>query len=454
MEILFLTSRAITVEQQATQYESVDKYDHKSLKLIRYWNKEVDSQEQIADKGIQLMTYDKLIYTLINRNHEGLETLGRIKIVVLDECHTLFSDLFIKDLEVIKVWVRDSLNYGNKIFIGMTATPGILQHSKTKWGVAINQINKVPIVNYKAKRLICTDFKTIPYIISSNKITGRTIIMCQSVRDCYDLQRNLSNAAVLVSKNNDDYNERMEAIRSYIVKNESLPDTFEYKKDDGTYETRRLEILVCTSTAREGFSLKKESGVRNIISCFPDEMHITQFAGRCRFSLDSIVVVNQSVRADNYDKDGYLAKQHDGFKKFMDNKESIAWFRTISHLTDASFKDIEYLVMDMDGVKFTNYINHKWLVPIGETNTDKYKIWRDEDKAEILSKAKDTTFSKYKRDVLTFAGVIRLMEDTLGYEVQTGRKQSAEQRYTYKLVINYDAGSSLYHDEILRNRKA
>lgn len=447
-----MTSRAITVEQQAEQYSSVDKYDYKSLKLIRYWNQEVDTQELIADKGIQLMTYDKLIYTLINRNHEGLETLGRIKIVVLDECHTLFSDLFIRDVEAAKVWVRDTINRGNKIFIGMTATPAIVQFNKTKWGVSIHQVNKTPIVNYRAKRLLCSDFKTIPYIISSNKITGRTIIMCQSIKDCYELQKNLPNAAVLVSKNSSQYTSDMETIRDYIVKHESLPNTFMYREsaDAKHCEERSLEVLICTSTAREGFSLRKESGVRNVISCFPDEMHITQFAGRCRFSLDTIVVVGQTVLTDNYDKTGYLAQQHEGFKRFMEKKESVAWFRTISHLVEASFKDIEYLVLDMNGAKFTNYINQRWLVPIGTENTEKYKIWRKKDKDEILLRATSATFNKYKRDKLTFAGVIKMMAEDLGYTVAGGREQSEDQRYTYKLVVGFDIDASIYKDEILR----
>lgn len=424
LDILFLTSRAITVDQQSTQYDSVEKYDYGSLKLIRYWNKEIDTQEEIADKGIQLMTYDKLIYTLINRNRERLDTLGRIKIVVLDECHTLFSDLFIQNIEVIKVWIRDSINHGEKIFIGMTATPGILHFNKSKWGVSIKQVNKTPIINYKAKRLICTDFKSIPQLINSKKIAGRTIIMCQSVHDCYRLQRSLDNAAVLVSKNNQSFNAGMEAVRRYIVENESLPDTFECR--DG--KIKRLDTLICTSTAREGFNLQEGSGVRNAISCFPDEMHITQFAGRCRYSLDSIVVVNKTVLSDNYDKNGYLAKQHANFKRFMEDHDDPSWFNTVSHLTDVSFKEVEYLVTDTDWTKFIEYINQRWLVPAGETDLERYKIWRDEDKAEIVEAA----------GAPTFASVIKIMRDELGYVIETGRKQIENKRYTYKLIVRRD----------------
>lgn len=437
----------MTVEQQVAQYDTVDKYDYKLLNMVRYWNREVDSMEEVAGRGIQLMTYDKLIYTLINRNHEGLETLGRVKIIVLDECHVLFSDLFVQNIEAAKVWLRDIIYSGNKVIIGMTATPGIIQFYKKSWGVPIQQVNKIPIVNYKARRLICTDFKTIPYIITSNKIMGRTLIMCQSVQDCYSLQRNLSNAAVLVSKNNKEYTKSMEFIRNYIIEHESLPEMFQYPLGNDKYETRRLEVLICTSTAREGFNLREDSGVRNVICCFPDELHITQFAGRCRFSLDSIVVVNQSVRSDNYGASIYLAQQHQGFKEFMKQSNKMAWFRTISHLTEATFKDIEYVIMDMDGAEFINYINKKWLVPIGALDVEKYKIWRDCDKKEILAKAKETTFSKYKRDKLTFPGVIRIMKNDLGYDVESGRLRTEDKRYTYKLVVGFDTNSSTCKEE-------
>lgn len=49
---------------------------------------------------------------------------------------------------------------------------------------------------------------------------------------------------------------RWEAIRDYIVENEKLPPTF-FFTDSG--EERDLDVLVATSTLREGFNLRESS---------------------------------------------------------------------------------------------------------------------------------------------------------------------------------------------------
>ena len=199
------------------------------------------------------MTYDKIINILLKKNIEGLETLNRVKVIIFDECHTLFSDAnFIKDMEMLKVWIRDNLYIGNKIFIGLTATPNIIEYYQKEWGVSINKLNDEVLVNYKVKQLHCTDFDTIPYIVTT-QIEGKTMIMCYSYNQCLKLKERIPNSFILTSKSNKKFTKEMNKVRQHIIKYESLPDTF--MDDDGV--EKELNVLIVTSTLREGVNLRK-----------------------------------------------------------------------------------------------------------------------------------------------------------------------------------------------------
>lgn len=447
-QVLFLTSRAIIVDQQS-QSKHIDKYDIRETELIDYWNEDDDADtEYLQNKGITIMTYDKLIDILLYKNNENSETLKNVKIIVIDECHTLFSDSFIGNIDVLKVWIRDNLYDGEKTFIGLTATPNILFYYQSQWGVKLNQLNKEILIQYKAKQLHCTNFDTIPYIIATNRLQGRTIIMCNSLSDCITLQDILPNAAILVSKNNEYYKNDlyMWNIRDTIVKKRTLPETFMYpverdKNGFGTkFEERKLEILLTTSTLREGINLDKESGIRNVVCCYQDELHITQFMGRCRYNIDNLVVVDVYNRSDNLKQDTYLWKNREAFKRFVSNKSNVEWFDSVSHLLEHDCYDTKRFILGTDEKKFINYINHKWLVPIGKSDNemDEYKIWKQKDKDEIVNMAVNCKLYPLYRSQITFNKVINTLTETLGYDIITDRQTVCKKKHTYKLIISFD----------------
>ena len=218
-EILFVASRSLIVEQQS-KVEGISKYDMNDQTFIKHWNGEEDSTKILEDKGIQIMTYDKIINILAKKNVEGLETLNKVKAVVFDECHTLFSDSFIKDIEMLKVWIRDILYTNSKIIIGLTATPNIIEYYQKEWGVSVNKLNKETLINYKVKQLHCTDFDTIPFIVTT-KIEGKTLIMCYSYKQCKRLKEKIPNSFILISKSNKRFTKEMDRVRSFIIDNES-----------------------------------------------------------------------------------------------------------------------------------------------------------------------------------------------------------------------------------------
>lgn len=434
-EILFVASRSLIVDQQAKS-EGISKYNIHNISFIDYWNGVEDSTAPIERKGIQIMTYDKIINILATQNVEGLETLNRIKVIIFDECHTLFSDKFIRDVEMLKVWIRDTLYTGSKAIIGMTATPNIIAYYQSEWGVITNRLNKEILINYKAKQLHCTNFDTIPYIITT-KLEGKTIVMCYSLADCKKLKEDLPNSFILISKSNKEFTKEMDRVRQYIIDNESLPDTF--TDEDGN--EKELDVLITTSTLREGVNLREKSGIRNVVCCFTDELHITQFMGRCRYNIDNLIVAETYINADNFNSSKYLTLCRSAFKDFMKSDDNTSWFHSVAHLVKHNSYDTKRFVLNIDEKRFIGYINKNWLVPKGITDKselDRYKIYRQEDKEEIIRMVVKCKLLKLYFSQITFNKVIELMENNLGYVVESKRGMINKKKHTYKLIVDFD----------------
>lgn len=93
-----------------------------------------------------------------------------------------------------------------------------------------------------------------------------------------------------------------------------------------------------------------------------------------------------------------------------------------------------------DERRFIDYINTNWLVPIGCSGIDseKYRIYKEDDKKKIVDMAFDCDLFRTAREDLTFNRVVRMLRETLGYEVVSGRFRFNYKQQTYKLVLSYD----------------
>ena len=457
-EIIFVTSRALTVDQQA-RYDGLVKYTADDICIVNFWNNDDRIEDAVYGSGMRIMTYDKIINILTNRNIVGKETLSNVKAIVLDECHTLFSDTFIKSITALQVWIRDMLYTGTKLIIGMTATPGILFYNAERWGVTLKKLNKHPIMAYRANKMICTTFETIPYLLTTNRLPGKTLIMCAAVKDCFQLQAQIPNSAVLVSKNNRAFTPEMMMIRDYIAKYERLPDKFmvpseaellrraKHEKPDkkaGTWYD--LKVLITTTTAREGYNLSPASGIRNVVSCYSDDLHLTQICGRARYDLDHIVVAKKYIPSDNTNQYPYLTSQRKLFNAYMGNKQNTKWFSSVKHLVKHDVYGVKRFMLGTDEVRFVSYINEKWLVSseASEEEAKRYRIWRKEDKNEIVQECINCKMLSIPDRYVTFNNAIGLLEGCLGYVVETGRFTEQKHKHTYKLVVSYDEDQRTY----------
>lgn len=431
-DILFVASRSLIVDQQSkNQY--ITKFNKYDDEIIDYWNGKRDRSLRLHKQGIQIMTYDKLVEILIKKNQIGLETLSKIKIIVFDECHTLFSDTFIKNIEVIKIWIRDNLYSGNKIIIGMTATPNIIKYYQEDWGVDVNPLNEELIIKYRAKQLHCTNFETIPYLVAT-QLKNRTMIMCYSYSDCLKLKEQIPDSFVMISKSNSEFTKEMKTVRDYIITNEVVPET--YIDEDG--EEKKLNVLITTSTMREGINLRDDGTLKNIICCFSDELHITQFAGRARYNLDNLIVADTYIPSDNVGNNKYLSKCRQLYRDFLQGNDTTSWFDSIEQLVEGDIAKVKIFMLSRDENRFIEYINKKWLVPEGEKNISKYRIYKEEDKNEIVSMAIECRLLKLYQYQINFNKIVKFMQNVLGYTIEDRKTNMNNLSTRYKLIVDFD----------------
>lgn len=431
-EILFVASRSLIVDQQSKS-NTITKFNHNDSEVIEYWNGKRDRSIRLHKQGIQIMTYDKIIEIILNRNETGLETLSNIKVIVFDECHTLFSDKFIENMEALKVWIRDTIYQKQKIIIGMTATYGIIEFYKEKWGVELNLLTENPLIKYKANQLICTTFDSVPYLVAT-QLEGRTMILCYSYKDCLKLKEQIPNSFILVSKNNENFTPEMRQVRDYIVSREMVPET--YVDKDGNANS--IDVLITTSTLREGVNLREEGGIKNIVCCFSDELHIVQFAGRARYDLDKLVVAETYISSDNLHPDSYLAQSRRAYKDFMEMKDNLKWFMQICQIVKHSFAEVLKVSVNKQEEKFIEYINKRWLVPKDAVDIAKYRIYKDEDKNEIIKMAMQTKLLFAFPSQFSFFKVIEIMKNGLGYSIESKQSKVDKKNTRYKLVVDFD----------------
>lgn len=411
-EVLFITSRSLTVQQQSNK-EDVIKFTGKETPVIKMWKDFGEPQE--IKSGIRIMTYDKVIQVLNMYCMPEKDDLENVKIIIFDECHTLYVDSFMNNMNMLRLWIRLKLESTDKIFFGLTATPEIVRANEEISGIFVNELTDNLLINYRAKKLICTDNRSIGYLLNNQLNNGKTLVMCNSVKNAIDLKSRVNNAAMLVSKNNNLCTDEMIRIRNYIAENEMLPPTF--IDDDGT--EKELKILITTSTAREGYNLREASGVKNIVSFFSDSMNITQIAGRARYDIDNLVVVKHRLVRTNQISLKTIDNERILFYNFMNDTSDDSWFRTIQHLVQHDFKEVKIITSAGDKNLLLDLVERKWVLDNNASweEIKNHRIWRQEDKDELTNVAiKSRVIDKQKRNI-KFNTVLRFLENQYGYKV-------------------------------------
>lgn len=398
-EMMIVTSRAMTVYQQSN-YQDVRKY---VSDIIPYWRGE---EEMYRNNGIQIMTYDKLIDILLYQNDKEFETLSSVKLVVFDECHAIFSDEYIHGMTGLQVWIRGCLYQKDKIIFGMTATPDYFLYKSNLLGLKINVMNKDCLIRYKAKRILCTSYWDLPYIIN-RELIGRTIVMCGSLKQCEWLHANIPESEILTSRLNKNNTARMDAIRDMIVEHGTFPND--------------IKVLICTSTAREGYSISPESGVKNVVCTIATYLNVIQFSGRVRADLDNIIVGDRTNC--DYENADYFQKQRSDFYLFRKGKSN-KWADDMKDLTAG--KVMVYKAIP-DATEFRSVINSM----LGK------EIYEKSDKQKICESFKICKLSSLPSKRISYMTAIHWIEENMQdeYEVISGVKSVNGSTRSYRKIL-------------------
>lgn len=320
-EVVFVTSRSLTVEQQVQNNSMLTKFQ----KDYQY--------DEDVERGMLCMNMADFARVTCGRRHYGRDFFRNAKYLIIDECHSLFTETQMTYLAEIRAAVYMAINYWDLTVVGLTATPNALTDGNYDWGVVINRVCE-PVYRYKAKNLTIMDNKSVIEWVNEHQSLGKTIIMCRTASQCSFLKNNLDGCEMLVSRSNEgNYVERvMEPIRQYITENSKLPDN--------------VDILATTTTCREGINLVEDSNVKNVVCLFTDDMNITQFCGRCRFDIENLAVASDGSRIlmDQYTEKmrERITEEDNMFNMFLYGDDSgEAWFDTIKHNVACSLNEIE-----------------------------------------------------------------------------------------------------------------
>ena len=354
--ILMAESRSLTASMLDKQDESnfkklyVDDVDR-----IRRLTGLPELNAETVHEGITVATYDKLVDMVAHNNGEG-DILAGVDIVVLDEVHCLYTDVFISNIKAVAVWLKGLFSpdrIKRPLVIGLSATPDcFVQLNKVEQNFPIHRVLDRKLIRHRAQHLICGSMNDIPEICNS-RFKGRTIIMCEKLDDCNMLARLLGNAAVVCSARNEHITPEMVRIRRYIEENASLPATY-FNAELQMWEP--LKYLIMTATGREGYNfhpLGKDGtlgvdDIQNVVVCFTDPMSIVQFAGRTRYDLPNLMVAmnpygNRGVNLNSFRN--YQYENRMNYISFVrdDDKRGNPWFKLLSPFVSEGINEVEIL---------------------------------------------------------------------------------------------------------------
>lgn len=293
-EILVVTSRALTAQQQASQQGTVRVYG----KEPSCWtvSEECDFEfgqnrvPYIYGSRIGITTYSSL-HSLLNQARAYIQSK---KIIVLDEFHSVFVDTFTGCKEWCPLWIYEKI-LSDTMMIAISATPEPIYD-----GLAANMpIHAVlgedhEIRKYAARNIICTYYEQLPSILREQG--GKTLILCNDAWHCEQLHAILPYSVILYGRNHPKHTDNMGQILDYIAEYEAIPEGYWIPSGSslvGGGDLRKLvpfNTVISTTVMREGFSLREYSGVCNVVCCTLDPVDIVQFVGRCRYDVENLII--------------------------------------------------------------------------------------------------------------------------------------------------------------------
>ena len=406
-EVLFITSRAITAAQLRAKLDGLTEV--KSLP-----EDEIGDSDSIYDYALVELQKDRVhVFTMSTfgkllgyLRYDGFELLRPPKLLIVDEIHALFTDVtFMTSARNIITYISDLVLLTNTPVVGLTATPFFLKSMKFPY-VLLNDV----VFQYHAAHTIITDFKCVSRLVVERFTKGRTIIMCPDIKHCTELAHVIPDSFVLISKNAKGYTSQMDKVRNYIVDKGDLPETY----PDIFGRQHPLNVLISTSTLREGFNLSAASSVKHVVSCCNDATSIVQFMGRVRDDIDDLVVAYTFSPNNNSSKcPKFLREEVAYFRDFFTGNYSNGWKDCIADLRANPNEAIEFYDAEPLAIVEGSYSRYK------DDNERGIREWQshlDKQKKSFLKRHRQnqTKLTAFKNDV---------DENLLGIQILKGSEE-------------------------------
>lgn len=399
-----------------------------------------------VENAITVATYDKLVEMVAHNNSTG-DILAGIDLVVLDEVHCLYTDVFISNMKAVAVWLKGLFSQDRirrPLVIGLTATPDcFLELNAKEQNLPIHRVLDRKLVKYKADHLICGLMTDIPRMCRE-RFRGKTIIMCERLDDCYMLARTLGNAAVVCSARNEHITSEMVRIRRYIEENAALPETY-LNEDTGKWEP--LRYLIMTATGREGYNFTPrdketerltEADIQNVVVCFTDPMSIIQFAGRPRYNVPNVMVAMNPFGQRGTNKNSvrtYTYQHRQNYLNFVYAKDRRGnpWYKLVSPFFSGGINDVEVLPSMRQPKKTQQKVLRKMrsdaMVPVFIKVINQYvshggserRLYKDQEEQTVVALAREVGL--FGQSEPSFRKISHLLERH-GYEIDSGDERA------------------------------
>lgn len=286
METLFLTTRHLIEAQQEQEYGD---------RLVRC-DRIDDLALPVYERHIRCMTYHRFGKCLL----DGEKVPPTVKLIILDEAHSLFTDDFAGETpSIVKEWLSQATG---TIRIFLTATPQPLewlsgdtiyqQKCREQFGFAFKNVARRTRPRYHVGNIKVVTGRATPATLVK-VCRGRGIVFVYSAQEAYRLSQQTPNSMFIVSK----YSDRTDKYGN-LLKDQMNIEAIEHIKRTGEFP-EGIDTVFATSAFREGIDLHEHIDYMIIQGIEPH--NIIQCLGRVRVDVPLVYAVTEHTE-NNYIK--------------------------------------------------------------------------------------------------------------------------------------------------------
>lgn len=253
---------------------------------------------------------------------DGNEITKKYDLLVIDEIDQIvkWSVCFVSTLSLWD-WIQSKRK--EMIVCGLTATPDLL----LGWVNEFSDFRFVDICErlepkYQTDLVkVYSGLKPKTYLQTMlDGLPGKTLVYCQSAKECFELSRMFERSGFIVSEYNstvpEDERKSLSELmneqvfegcplRQYVLENERFPS--------------KIDVLFINDSCSCGMNIKDDE-VRNIVCASDDLDIIKQVQGRVRHDIDNFVVLFTRYAMNEFQENVW-----EPFEDFCDNCESKEW---------------------------------------------------------------------------------------------------------------------------------